>query len=79
MIYDISNDNGVYTANLNNLCYTFFIPHCVCSLTTTMLLHTHMNINTYQNINGTRTYKNHIYLIKQLPNHISGLSMNFHK
>ena len=23
MKYDISNDNVVYTANLNNLCYTF--------------------------------------------------------
>ena len=29
MKYDISNDNVVYTANLNNLCYTFYSSLCL--------------------------------------------------
>ena len=60
MIYDISNDNGVYTANLNNLCYTFFIPHCVCSLTTTMLQHTHKHKHIPKSKWNTHIQKSHL-------------------
>ena len=60
MKYDISNDKVVYTANLNNLCYTFFSSLCLFINNNDVATHTHEHKHIPKYKWNTHIQKSHL-------------------